>query len=112
MANTYSWQINALDTRPSQDELTNVVYNIHWGLTATSDQLDDDGNAYTANSIGTQAIDNENTDDFTAFEDLTQEIVEGWLEDSELDVDGIKASLDAQIEKAINPVSVTKNVPW
>ena len=112
MANTYNWQIHALDTRPSQDDLSNVVYNIHWTLIATSDQLDDDGNAYTAESIGTQSIETGDVTNFTAFEDLTQEIVEGWVEDSELDVDGIKASLDAQIEKAINPVSVTKNVPW
>ena len=112
MANTYSWQINALDTYPSQESLTDVVYNIHWGLTATSDQTDTDGNAYTANSIGTQTVSAADADDYTAFEDLTQEVVEAWLGASELDVDGIKAGLDAQIEEKITPISVTKDVPW
>ena len=111
MANTYSWSINALDTYPSQDSLTDVVYNIHWGLTATSDQNDADGNAYTANSIGTQTIAAPDAEDFTAFEDLTQTIVEAWLEASELDVDAIKTRLDAQIVEKITPTSVTKQLP-
>ena len=111
MANTYSWSINALDTYPSQDSLTNVVYNIHWGLTATSDQNDADGNAYTANSIGTQTVAAPDAEDFTAFDDLTQEIVEAWLEASELDITSIKASLDAQIVEKITPTTVTRHLP-
>ena len=111
MANTYSWSINALDTYPSQDGLTDVVYNIHWGLTATSDQNDADANVYTANSIGTQTIAAPDAEDFTAFEDLTQTIVEAWLEASDLDVDAIKTRLDAQIVEKITPTSVTKQLP-
>ena len=111
MANTYSWHINALDTYPSQDSLTDVVYNIHWGLTATSDQNDADGNVYTANSIGTQTVEAPDAEAFTAFEDLTQTIVEAWLEASNMDVDAIKTRLDAQIVKKITPTSVTKQLP-
>jgi hypothetical protein len=111
MANTYSWSINALDTYPSQDGLTDVVYNIHWGLTATSDQNDADANVYTANSIGTQTIAAPDAEDFTAFEDLTQIIVEAWLEASDMDADAIKAGLDAQLVEKITPTSVTKQLP-
>lgn len=111
MANTYSWQINALDTYPSQDSLTDVVYNIHWGITATSDQNDTDGNAYTVNSIGTQTVAAPDADNYTAFDDLTQTIVEGWLEASDLDVDALKAGLDAQLVEKITPTSVTKQLP-
>lgn len=112
MANTYSWVINALDTYPTQDLFSDVVYNIHWGMVATSDQTDADGNAYTASSIGTQTVAAPDADNYTAFEDLTKEIVEAWLEASELDVDSIKANLDTQIEEKITPTSVTKNAPW
>lgn len=111
MANTYSWQINALNTYPSQEDLTDVVYNIHWGLTATSDQADGYGNAHTAYSIGTQTIPAPTGEDFIAFEDLTQEIVEVWLEASDLDVEALKASLDAQIVEKITPTSVTRQLP-
>jgi hypothetical protein len=112
MANTYTWQINALDTNPIQGDLTDVVYNIHWGLLATSDQVDSNGHAYTADSIGTQSVAAPDGESFTAFEDLTQEIVETWLEASDMDVDAIKAGLDAQITENITPTSVTKSTPW
>lgn len=112
MANTYNWQINALDTNPTQGDLTDVVYNIHWSLIATSEETDADGNPYTAASIGTQSLTAPGDENFTAFENLTQEIVEGWLESSDLDVEAIKASLDSQITEAITPTSVTKSVPW
>lgn len=113
MPNTYSWTINALDTYPTQDSLTDVVYNIHWGLTATGSVNDEEGNPveYSANSIGTQTIAAPDADDFTSFDDLTQTIVESWLEASDLDVTAIKASLDAQIIEKITPTSVTRQLP-
>ena len=113
MANTYSWTINALDVYPNQDSLTDVVYNIHWGLTASTSVNDEEGypREYTASSIGTQTVAAPDVDAFTSFDDLTQEIVEGWLEASELDVDAIKASLDAQITEKITPTSVTRQLP-
>ena len=112
MANTYTWQINALDTNPTQGDLIDVVYNIHWRLIATSNQTDSDGNSYTADSVGTQTIAAPNSGSFTAFTDLTQEIVEGWLENSDLDIQAIKTNLDSQITEAITPTSVTRNIPW
>jgi hypothetical protein len=112
MANTYSWAINALDTYPSVDSLSDVVYNIHWGLTATSDQTDSDGNPYTASAIGTQTIGEADSSSFTAFDDITQSTVESWLEASDLEIAGIKAGLDSQITEKITPTSVTKATPW
>lgn len=112
MANTYSWTINALDTYPSQDSLTDVVYNVHWTLTCTSTQTDSDGVAYSATSIGTQTVSAPDSDNFTEFDDLTQEDVEGWLESSDLDIQQIKSSLDSSISEKITPTSETKDVPW
>ena len=111
MANTYSWTINALDTYPTQDSLTDVVYNIHWALTATSDQTDDEGVAYSATSIGTQTVGAPDADSFTAFDSLTQEIVEGWLESSDMDIESMKDSLDSQLLEKITPTSVTLSLP-
>jgi hypothetical protein len=65
----------------------------------------------SANSIGTQTVAAPDADDYTAFEDLTQEIVEAWLEASDLDVEAIKEGLDTQIVEKITPTSVTKQLP-
>ena len=112
MANTYNWTIHNLDVYPNQDTLSDVVYNIHWRLTAVSDQEEHEGTYYTSSSIGTQIVANPDSENFTAFEDLTKKQVVGWLENSELDIDAIKKSLDAQIVEKITPTSVSKTPQW
>ena len=112
MANTYAWTINKLDVRPTQDSLSDVVYNIHWTYTATSDQVDSDDNAYTASAIGTCSVAAPDPDNYIAFGSLTQSNVVGWLEASDLNIDALKANLDAQIAEVITPTSVAKDVPW
>ena len=105
MANTYSWNINALDAKVSVGDDENVVYTVHWSLIATSE----DGE-HNVSNIGTHGVEYD-ADNFTAYEDLTKEIVIGWLE-SELDVESIKAGLDAQIEKLITPEEITYSNPF
>jgi|TARA_R100000081_G_C4812651_1_gene172355 hypothetical protein len=111
MANTYAWTINKLDVRPTQNSLSNVVYNVHYSYTATSDQTDSNNNAYKSTVIGVAKIDEPNSEDFTAFDELTQSDVEAWLIDN-LDVNQLKSNLDNLITEKITPTSVTKDVPW
>ena len=105
MANTYNWKINALDAKVSVGDDEDVVYTVHWSLIATSE----DGE-HTVSNIGTHGVEYD-ADNFTAYEDLTEEIVIGWLEDG-LDVDAMKANLDAQIEKLITPQEITYANPF
>ena len=106
MANTYKWTINALDAKVAvEDGNENVVYTVHWGYSAT-----DETGEHSASSIGTHGVEYD-ADNFTAYEDLTEEMVIGWLEDG-LDVDSIKANLDAQIEKLITPTDTTYHNPF
>lgn len=111
MANTYAWTINKLDVRPTQNSLSDVVYNIHWTYTATSDQVDSDGNAYTVKTIGTSPVGEPNPNDFTDFDDLTQSQVEGWLA-MDGSIENINDHVDSIIEEKITPSSKTKDVPW
>ena len=106
MANTYKWTINALDAKVAvEDGNENVVYTVHWGLSAT----DETGN-HTVNSIGTHGVEYD-ADNFTAYADLTEEQVIGWLE-SGLDVESMKANLDAQVEKLVTPTETTFHNPF
>ena len=56
MATTYNWNCKTVDCYPTDGQYTDVVYNVHWIVTGTSDTLDPEGNAYTATSIGTETI--------------------------------------------------------
>ena len=112
MANTYSWTINKLDVHPTEESLSDVVYNVHWGYTATSDQKDKEDNPYSITSIGTQDVGAPDPNSYIAFDSLKESDVVGWLKASDLDVNQLKAGLDSQIAELINPTSVAKDVPW
>jgi hypothetical protein len=51
MANTYTWDCKTVDTYPTHDSHSDVVYNVHWRLNAESDQQDAEGNNYSASLI-------------------------------------------------------------
>ena len=112
MANTYSWNCKTVDCYPTFDEETDVVYNIHWRLTATSSDVDSEGNPYVASVYGTQSISTDNIENFIPFADLTNTIVTGWVETTmgEEEVASLKSNLDSNIESEINPTSVTLQI--
>ena len=37
MAIGYTWNVSTVDTYPTKDSKSDVVYNVHWRLTATDD---------------------------------------------------------------------------
>ena len=106
---TYDWNCKTVDVHPQEEGETNVVYNVHWIVTGTSDQLDPQGNAYSTNNIGTQVVPLDPETPFIPFEDLTNEIVVEWTKEAmgEEQVQAIENSLQAQIAELENPTSVT-----
>jgi hypothetical protein len=101
---TYNWVINQMDTKPTEDGLTDVVSVIHWSRIATQDEI-------VVSSYGTMNCTTPSSTDFTAYPDLTQAQVCGWL-DAGLDVPTIDANLDKQIENIINPPIIVLPLPW
>jgi hypothetical protein len=113
MAINYEWNVSTVDTYPTHNSQSDVVYNVHWRLTATDDANNDaDGNPQTASVYGTQPLDVSDLSSFTAFADLTASDVQGWVEAAmgEEAVTNYKADLDAQIAEKITPTSVTKTI--
>jgi len=113
MAIGYTWNVSTVDTYPTLESNADVVYNVHWRLTAEDDANQDaDGNNWTATVYGTQSVDTSDLSSFTAFADLTSSDVQGWVEaamGSEA-VQNLKDGLDAQIALLITPTSVTKTI--
>lgn len=112
MAISYSWNVNTVDVYPTEQEKTNVIYNVHWRLNATDTQVDAKGNPYTASGCGTQALDTSDLSDFTDFDSVTSSQVQGWVETAigEEEVQSLKDNLDANIAGQINPTSETKTL--
>ena len=76
---------------------------MHWSYSVEEDGV-------TAHNIGTHSLqyDSEN---FVAYEDLTEEIVIGWLEEG-LDVDSMKEGLDSVLAEKITPKVKTYSNPF
>ena len=110
MATTYTWDCRTVDTYPSHtdtNEVTesDVVYNVHWRLTATNEE-------HSATSIGTQVIEVEDLSGFTAFDSVSHDNVIGWVEAAmgEEAVASLKSSLDSQLAELAAPSSVTRTI--
>ena len=120
MAISYTWDVKTCDTYPShtdsQDPVnteSDVVYNVHWRLTAEDDANQDaEGNNWTASVYGTQNLDVDDLSSFTAFADLTASDVQGWVETAMGSdaVTALKTGLDADIAGKITPTSVQKTI--
>ena len=103
MANQYKWVVAGLHTKIQEGELSNVIESVHWRYQAE----DAEGNiADVYGSVGLEAPDAES---FKPYEEITQADVEAWLE-SKLDIESLKAGLDAKLEAMANPTHHTINL--
>jgi hypothetical protein len=102
---TYTWNVTALYTETIDGEQNYVVI-------ANYEVVGVDG-TYTASLSNIARFSTENVDNFTPYEDLTNEIVIGWIQ-AELGVDGVsnlEACIQGQIDSQINPPTVPQNTP-
>jgi hypothetical protein len=103
---TYTWNNKTVDTYPNLDGNADVIFNVHWRLTG------EDENGNVGSVYGTQSLDTSDLSSFTAFEDITEEQINGWIETAmgSEEVQAKKDAIDAQIEEKINPTVVTKQI--
>ena len=106
MAIVYTWGFPALDVIYSEDGFQNVVHTVHWTYTAV------DGD-YTASSYGTVGLPAPGQP-FTAYDDLTPEIVQGWVVGvmGQEQVDAMNLSLANNIASQKNPTGGALPPPW
>lgn len=111
------WKILNIEMQASHNGLSNVVKNVFWYASAT-DELGSFGRSYGNTLLNIDSLDESN---FTGWEDLTEEIVIGWLH-AAMDVDsgrGDGATQKQLVENDIiaimgmgNTAEHTAGVPW
>ena len=115
MTITYTWNFNPLETKPTEGDLSDVVTTIHWQLHGT----DDETNASSSN-IGTVSVSAADADNFTAFANLTEATVKGWVlaglaQDEETAEEAevrLQQNISNAIDKINNPPIVKRTAPW
>ena len=106
MTITYTWRITEIECVPTQGDLANVATNVHWRLDGT------DGNNFSG-VYGATALESPAEGNFTAFENLTEEQVVGWVETAlGANVNAYKEKIQNEIDKLANPPVVSKAPPW
>ena len=102
---TYDWNCKTVDVHPQEEGETNVVYNVHWIVTGTKED-------YSVNNIGTQLVLLDPETSFIPFDELTNEVVVGWVKDTmgEEQVKAVEDSIASRIAELENPTSVTMTI--
>ena len=111
----FTFLISQLDSIPSLDGMDKVISTIHWRAQKTFEYFPNPQNQISETGIvdtyGALAVDAPHEASFTPYDEVTKEMVEGWLE-AGLDTEAIEANLDAQIENFLNPPLVAYPLPW
>jgi len=115
MATSYEWDCKTCDVYPEYEDEEDVVYVVHYKLTATSSEtheVDGEDVPYTSGAYGTETLTLGDLSDFIPFDDLTNEDTTGWVEDTmgEDEVQELKDNLDSNIAEQITPTSETKTI--
>ena len=104
----FSFIISQLDSIPSLDGMDKVISVIHY---RAQKQYEEDVVHFTADTYGALSVEAPHEASFTPYDEVTKEMVEGWLTYS-LDTEAIEANLDAQIQNFLNPPIVAYGLPW
>ena len=102
------WFINQMESLPTDGDLKDFVINVHWNRNA-KEKIN--GVEYFASVYGAQSFSKDDVANFIPYEDLTYDIVCGWL-DSTIDTEALDLNLDAQIENQVNPPIVVLPLPF
>lgn len=115
----FEFVISQLDSIPSIDGMEKIIVVIHWRAQKTHSETiydsetetSSDKDLFIADTYGALSVDAPYEASFTPYDEVTKEMVEGWLESS-LDCEAIEANLDAQIQNFLNPPVVAYALPW
>ena len=104
MSTVITWNISQLDCVPQAPEGADYVVTAHWQCTGVDG--DYSGQVYSTTSFAVVE------GAFTAYADLTQDQVLGWIWANGVDKDATEAAVEGQIETQINPPIVAPPLPW
>jgi hypothetical protein len=104
MATTYTWTVNQMYTVQQPDP--NYVVNVLWTLTGVDGQ-------YTASIQGNSMFDSNQSGTFIPYNQLTQDIVIGWVQNQlgPVGISNYEANVQGQINSQINPPVSPQNTP-
>jgi len=108
MAITYTWDTKTVDTYPTKSGESDVIFKVWWNLYG----VDDTTEKNAAYATGVVDLDTSDLSSFTAFADVTESDVDGWVQ-AEIGADKInnyKSGIEAEITEKATPTVVRKYI--
>jgi len=99
-----SWIIERLLCKPVEGTLTDVVITADWRCNGSQDNYS--GTCYGSTSFAPP------TDNFTPYDQLTEQQVLGWCFASGVNQTAIEANVTQQIADQVNPPIIAPPLPW
>lgn len=99
-----TWKIEALDVKPTEGSLTDVVITAHWRCNGEQD-------GQSTSVYGTCSF-TQPGDPFVPYDQLTEQQVLNWCWTSGVDKAATEASVQTQLDNLINPPVITPALPW
>lgn len=106
----YTWEINSIK-RKDTSTLSNIIVQTYWKKTGT----DENGNSGSFSGATPFDLSTVDPDNFVAYEDLTEEMVLGWIQSVVVGAyeEHVNEKIAEEIDKQVNPVTeVTEGFPW
>ena len=102
MSTTFSWNVANLERHTADG----VVFTVHYTISA-------DDNVYSSSAYGSIGLEAPETDSLIPFDDLTEDMVVGWVKDKLGDekVAEIEVALQTQLDQKHSPTKAA-GVPW
>ena len=101
---TINWIIERLLVKPTEGTYSDVVITADWRCNGSQDQYS--GTCYGSCSFAPPS------ENFTPYDQLTQDQVLGWCYANGVDKTAIEANVTQQIADQVNPPITTPPLPW
>jgi hypothetical protein len=110
MAIDYKWTINQMNAHIESEGEQNVIFTVHWTYSGSEEVS---GKMYQASQIGAQSFTYVKGEPFIPYADTEafEQVVIGWLEGA-IDMDAMRTSIAADIQKQITPVNEDLYFTW
>ena len=99
-----TWKIENMIVKPQDGANTDVVVTANWRCTASD-------NGQMASNYGSMGFASP-TGAFTAYPDLTEADVLGWVWANGVDKDAVEANVARELDMLVNPPTAAKPLPW
>jgi hypothetical protein len=104
MANIYSYDIGGIECYPNNNGLENQAIRVSYSYIC-----EDENQTHMVSHAQTVELDEPDSENYIAFEDLTNEIIWGWIQ-PKIDLEQIKTALDSQLDSQMNPPTIWKHI--